>query len=99
MPGPLPAWKLQLYNYLHKYVEKGSPKPLGPRLPCDWCGTVPRGIKARRCCICQACGSANYCSKECRVAAWPGGHWAACGPATKMRPSEPACPTAAEDAA
>ena len=55
------------------------------RRPCDLCGIVRRGPSARRCCVCNACRSAYYCSNECQHAAWLDGHWIMCGPATKLR--------------
>ena len=72
--------------YVELYANKGKPhRAASGRPPCDWCGVVRRGPSARRCRICQACRAAHYCSPECQREAWSGGHWAACGPATKMR--------------
>ena len=54
--------------------------------PCEWCGTVRRGPSGRLRRVCMRCRTAHYCSKECLDAAWIGGLWIACGPASKMRP-------------
>ena len=75
-------------RYIDKYAGKDTPAPThrATRPPCEWCGLVRRGMSAaRRCRVCSACRAAHYCSIECQRAAWHGGHWAACGPATKMR--------------
>ena len=85
MFATLPWDAKNAYNYVN---SERQARP--PRMPpcCDWCGIVPRGISAsRRRRVCEACHSANYCSAACRRAAWDGGHWAACGPATKMPPA------------
>ena len=88
------------------YTLRSSDRPtnvLRPMkiMPCAWCGFQRRGISARRCCVCQQCGTEQYCSRECRDLAWAGGHWIACGPASKMMPvpdSEQRC-RIVEDAA
>ena len=85
--GSTPAWKLQLAEYIH---AKGQSQSARARPPCDWCGMVRRGISARRCCVCAACRATHYCSWQCMHEAWAGGHWSACGPATKMRESDAA---------
>ena len=100
----MPMWKLQVHDYLQIYMAKGDAQAsvqFRPRPACEWCGIVRRGISARQCCICIECNAAHYCSQQCRRLAWHGGHWAACGPATKMRPgpSDPACPGVVEDEA
>ena len=83
---PDAAWRLQMSqtsDYIQAYVDKGRARS-HPRPPCDWCGTVRRGISARRCRVCAACNAAHYCCWQCQDAAWAGGHWSACGPATKL---------------
>ena len=66
---------------------------------CDWCGSMRRGPSARRCRVCEDCRSAYYCCTDCQRSAWKGGHWAACGPATKMRCSDLARDHVTEDVA
>ena len=68
--------------HLMQQVDKGEPQRLRP--PCDWCGRVRHSISGG-CQVCEACRAVYYCSKGCQRAAWAGGHWAACGPATNMR--------------
>ena len=64
---------------------KGIDEPHDRNPPCEWCGTVRRGPSGRLRRVCMKCRSSHYCSQECLDAAWIGGHWVACGPATKMR--------------
>ena len=86
--------------YIDNYMSKGMPESQRRASPpCDWCGLVRRGISARRGRKCPKCESVHYCSHDCQRAAWVGGHWAACGAATKNQPPCAACDCAVEDAA
>ena len=72
-------------HYIDRYSAKTS-QTLKFRLarpPCSWCGLVVRGGPAlRRRRYCALCEAAHFCTRECQMAAWEGGHWNECGPAT-----------------
>ena len=98
----------EVYTYIEKYLDKGRPalcmtvttaQHRRTRPPCEWCGLMRRGISARRCRICQFCEAAHYCSIECQMAAWSGGHWIRCAPASKVRSKCDAGDRAVEDVA
>ena len=58
-----------------KKSRKKPPAPLP--LPCDRCSKKVPATVARRC---PKCELAVYCSKECQLAAWSGGHRGQCQP-------------------
>ena len=58
-----------------KKSRKKQPAPLP--LPCDQCAKRVPATVARRC---PKCELVVYCSKECQLAAWSGGHKVQCQP-------------------
>ena len=71
-------------QYIDRYSAKTSQTlKFRARPPCSWCGLVVRGGPAlRRRRYCAVCEAAHFCTRECQMAAWEGGHWNECGPAT-----------------
>ena len=82
-----------LVKYAGKVPGKDTPAPTHScvtRPPCEWCGLVRRGMSGAR--RCRVCGCVQHVALR-TTARWNasvqdgtvGGHWAACGPTTKMR--------------